>query len=272
MGLFITYYTMRSQSPRFQSFLILLALLPWLVLSFGCSRGGDDSLARIKKAGTVSIAMSCGYPPFSFYNGKNQVVGFDVDVSREVAKRLGVQPKVIVTEWNGIIKGLQSGSYDAILGSMSVTEERAAAVGFSIPYYYSRCSVIVKKGSPLKSPKDLAGKVVGVAQGTTYESDAKALGTGKISIYEDDEKALTALQKGAVDAVITDEIVSIYLAKAKSLPIEPIGEPLRTEKIAVAFRKEDESLLLQVNKILKAMQDDGTLRLLSEKITKNEYK
>jgi len=263
---------MRSQFPpdRVIFFLLVLLLSPALLL--GCSQGHDNSLARIRDAGSLKLAMSCGYPPFSFCNNDRQVAGFDVDVSREVAKRLGVQPKLIVTGWSGIIEGLKSGSYDAILGSMSVTEERAAAVDFSIPYYYSRCSVIVKKGSPLKGPNDLAGKTIGVAQGTTFENDARALGAGKVHTYEDDEQALIALQKGAVDAAITDEIVCIYLARAKGLSIEPVGEPLHTEKIAVAFRKGDESLRLQVDKILKAMQDDGTLRLLSEKITKSEYK
>jgi polar amino acid transport system substrate-binding protein len=251
---------------------LLLLMAPFFLLLFGCSANQDDSLARIKKAGHISFAMSCGYPPFSFYNEKKQVVGFDVDVSKEVSKRLGIQAQIITTEWGGIINGLQSKSYDAILGSMSVTEERAAAVSFSIPYYYSRCRVIVRKGSPFKDPKDLMGKRIGVAQGTTFENDAKSLGAGTTRLYEDDEQALMALQKGAVDAAITDEIVSIYLTKRKGLTIEPIGDPLHTEKIAVAFRKGDESLLLQVNKILKAMHDDGTLRLLSEKIIKNEYK
>jgi polar amino acid transport system substrate-binding protein len=256
-----------------KSFLLLTLLTPFLLLLFSCSTPQDESLVRIKKTGYISFAMSCGYPPFSFYNDKKQVVGFDVDVSREVARRLGVQPRIVVTDWNGIINGLQSESYDAILGSMSVTEERAAAVSFSIPYYYSRCKVIVKKGAPFKDPyKDLPGKRFGVAKGTTFENDAKALGAGNIRLYEDDEQALMALQKGEVDAAITDEIVGIYLAKRKNLTIESIGGPLRTEKIAVAFRKNDESLLLQVNKILKAMQADGTLRLLSEKIIKNEYR
>jgi polar amino acid transport system substrate-binding protein len=262
---------MYDRRPGKAFFLLLLPPLFFFLL-FSCSGRQDDSLARIKKTGSISFAMSCGYPPFSFYNNKNQVVGFDVDVSREVAKRLGVQAKIIVTDWNGIINGLRSESYDAILGSMSVTEERAAAVGFSIPYYYSRCRVLVRKGSPFKDPgKDLRGKAVGVAKGTTFENDAKVFGAENIRLYEDDEQVLIALQKGAIDAAISDEIVGIYLAKRKSLAIEPIGDPLRTEKIAVAFRKVDESLLLQVNKILKAMQDDGTLRLLSEKIIKNEY-
>ena len=256
-----------------KAFFFLLLLSPFFFLLLGCSARQDDSLARIKKAGFIRFAMSCGYPPFTFCNDKNHVVGFDVDVSKEVAKRLGVEAKIVVTEWNGIINGLQSKSYDGILGSMSVTEERAAAVNFSIPYYYSRCRVIVRKGSPLKDPnKDLLGKGIGVAKGTTFENDAKVLGAGNIRLYEDDEQTLMALQKGAVDAAISDEIVGIYLAKRKNLTIEPIGEPLRTEKIAVAFRKGEDSLLLHVNKVLKAMQDDGTLRLLSEKIIKNEYR
>lgn len=251
--------------------LFILLVFQLCLQFFACSKDKDDAFSRIKKAGHISFAMSSEFPPFSFYNEKNELVGFDVDVAREVSKRLGVEARIVVADWKGIIDKLQSKTFDGILGSMTITDERAAVVNFSIPYYYTRSRVIVKKGSPITHPKDLAGKKIGVSEGASFEGDAKSLGAGSISVYQGDEQALIALQRGLVDAVVTDEILTLYLVKRKQLPVEAIGSPLRTDKIAVAFRKGEESVLLRVNSVLKAMHDDGTLRNLSEKIVKNEY-
>lgn len=100
--------------------------------------------------------MSGGYPPFNFYSDTNELVGFDVDVAREVAARLGVALKPVTTEWSGIIEGLRSGVYDGILGSMAVTEDRLKVVNFSTPYYYSGAQMMVKRIHPSPRRKTCA--------------------------------------------------------------------------------------------------------------------
>jgi polar amino acid transport system substrate-binding protein len=252
-------------------FCIVILFIVIIDMISACSSGSDNSLDRIKKAGFISIATSSGYPPFCFYNSKNELVGYDVDVAKEIAKRLGVKLKLIDTEWKNIINGLNTGAYDGIVGSMSVTDERGSVVSFSTPYYHSKSFLVVRRDSPFKSRSDLIGKTVGVEDGTVFESDAKALGEVNIKRYKTSEQALTALDKKLLDAVITDEIVVNYVANMKKLSLETLGEPLRRDKVAVALRKGDNALLKKVNEILKAMQDDGTFRKLSAKIVENRH-
>ena len=238
------------------------------ILLFGlvsCSDKEVDSLERVRKAGEISFAMSGGYPPFNFYSDTNELVGFDVDVAREVAARLGVALKPVTTEWSGIIEGLRSGVYDGILGSMAVTEDRLKVVNFSTPYYYSGAQMMVKKDPSFASPADLRGRIVGVVTGTTFADDAAKLGVGEVKLYKDDTQTLTELSSGVVDGVITDRVVGVNAMNSGKFEIEPLGAPLRSEDIAVAFNKKDETLLEAVDQILKAMHEDGTLARFSLK-------
>ena len=250
---------------------VILCLTCTFLIS-ACSPSSDNSLDRVNNAGSMSFGMSSGYPPFCFYNNRNELVGYDVDVANEIAKRLGVQPKLIDTEWKDIINNLNAGVYDGIVSSISVTDERMALVNFSIPYYHSKSVLIVRKDSPYKSHADLKGKIIGVEAGTMFESDAKKMGEVNIRTFKTSDQALMALHNKLLDAVITDEIVSDYVADTKKLNLDSLGEPLRRDKIAVALRKGDNTLLKKVNEIVKSMQEDGTLRKLSAKIIENRHK
>lgn len=230
-----------------------------------CSDTEVDSLQRVREAGEISFAMSGGYPPFNFYSEDNELVGFDVDVAREVATRLGVTLKPVTTEWSGIIEGLRSGVYDGILGSMAVTEDRLKVVNFSTPYYYSGAQMMVRKDSSFVSPEDLRGRIVGVVTGTTFAADAAKLGVGEVKLYKDDTQTLTELSNGVVDGVITDRVVGVNAMNSDRFEIIPLGAPLRSENIAVAFNKNDQPLLEAVDQILRGMHEDGTLARLSVK-------
>ena len=249
--------------------LLLLALISMVLstlLLSGCGKSDKkvDSLSRVKNAGEITFAMSGGYPPFNFYNDKNELTGFDVDVCNEVAKRLGVKFKPATAEFSGIIPGLTAGAYDAILGSMAITAERQKVVSFSTPYYYSGAQLVVKKNSPFHTSEDLKGKKIGLVTGTTFEGDAKKL-SAEIKLYKDDNLTLKDLMTGTIDAVITDRIVGINAINKGEFQVKLLGEPVRSEKIAVAFRQDDVELREAVDKIIVKMQADGTLKALSEK-------
>lgn len=249
-------------------FLLLTALL--MVLP-GCGQEKSaDSLQRVKDAGEISFAMSGGYPPFNFYNKQNELVGFDVDTGREVAKRLGVTFKPVTTEWSGIIEGLRSGAYDGILGSMAVTPKRLEVVNFTTPYYYSGAQVFVGKEATFTSSDALKGKTIGLVTGTTFENDAKKLGAGDIKLYKDDNQTLLELTNGVIDGVITDRVVGVNAMNSGKFNVKPLGAPLRSEDIAVAIRKGDDTLLKELNKILQEMHADGTLSKISEKWLKTD--
>lgn len=115
----------------------------------------DDSLERVKKAGKIRFAMSGGYPPFNYFTSNDELTGFDVEIGKEVAKRLGVEYEPVTTEWSGILEGLRSGRYDGIFGSMAVTEKRLEVVDFTDPYYYSGAQLIVREDSKITGPDDL---------------------------------------------------------------------------------------------------------------------
>ncbi len=251
--------------------LFMIAAATVFLFIAGCSCDRDKSLSRIKQAGHIRIALSSGYSPFSFYNDKKELVGFDIDVAGEVAKRLGVDLKIINTPWEAIIDGLNAQRYDGILGSMSITEARRDQVSFSTPYYYSRTRVMVQMNSSFKNHTDLKDKTIGFAVGTTFEKDAARIGAKNIRRYPSDDEALLGLHKGEVDAIITDEIVSMYTINRKKLRIKSLGGPLGEEQIAAAFRKEDKALLAEVNHALQAMQKDGALRRLMEKMAREGY-
>lgn len=248
-------------------FISLIILICFGLVMVGCSSQEDqtdNSLQRIKDAGEIKFSMSGGYPPFNYYDDKNQLVGFDIDVCNEVAKRLDVEFTPVPNEWSGIIEGLRSGVYDGILGSMAITAEREEVVDFSIPYYYSGAQLVVHQDSSYSNSSDLEGKAIGLVTGTTFENDADKL-NAEVKLYKDDNQTLMELDNNNLDAVITDRVVGINAMNNAEFKIKLLGSPLRSEDIAVAFREEDDALREAVNEILQEMHDDGTLTSLSEK-------
>ncbi|WP_319559101.1 ABC transporter substrate-binding protein [Marispirochaeta sp.] len=235
-------------------FLLILSLA--MPLFAGGNKEGDN---------IIQFAGSGGYPPFNFINEDNEVIGFDVDVAREIAERLGYELDYVTTAWDGIIEGLRAGRYNGILGSMAITPERQEVVDFSEPYYYSGAQLIVSKKSGINSPADLTGKHnVGLVTGTTFAQDAEKLGVN-IKFYEDDNQTLMELINGRLHAVITDRVVGLNaMSKIQGGDnLTLAGELLRKEECAIAFQKDD-PLRDKVNNILKEMREDGTLAKISE--------
>jgi len=225
------------------------------------ANGQDDSGSE-----PIKFAGSGGYPPFNYFNDSNEVVGFDVDVAREIATRLGYELEYVTTAWDGIIEGLRAGRYNGILGSMAITEERLEVVDFSEPYYYSGAQVITRKDSGIAGPEDLtAENTVGFVTGTTFAKDAEELGV-KTRLYEDDNQTMMELINGRIDAVITDRVVGVNAMNkidgGEDLMLA--GELLRKERCAIAFQKDD-ALTEEVNAVLAEMREDGTLSEISAK-------
>ena len=254
---------------KYKRFLLLglvLLLAAALVIACGGGEGTTEEENGEAAEETISFAMSGGYPPFNYFDENNNLVGFDVDVGKEVAARLGRTYEPVTTAWDGIIEGLRAGHYDGILGSMAITEERSEVVDFSIPYYYSGAQLIVTKDSGIESPDDLEDAVIGVATGTTFEEDARSMeGVTEVKLYEDDNQTLAELDAGRIDGVITDRVVGLNAFKEAGYDFTLAGSVLRSEEMAVAFRQEDDELREQVNEALQAMHDDGTMTQISEK-------
>ncbi len=221
-----------------------------------------DDLEKIKEKGELSIALSGAYPPFSLVNDQNQVVGFDVDIGSEIARRLGVEPVIVTTAWDGILAGLLAGKYDTIVGSMTITEERLKVVDFVGPYYRSGRAIFIPADSTATTLDDLKGKRIGVTLGETHEQWANAQEgmDWDIRTYKGLPELLLELEHGRLDAFIIDSIpgkVAINSGKPLKMMDLPNLEGGSVE-IGIAIRKDNPELAAAMQAALDEMMADGT--------------
>ncbi|MFJ8235640.1 transporter substrate-binding domain-containing protein [Ureibacillus sp. NPDC094379] len=227
---------------------------------------GNSAAAEMELVndGKLTFAMSGLLKPLNYVENE-KLVGFDVEIGIEIAKRIGLEPNPVTNPWETIIQGLKGKKYDAIIGSMTATEERSKQVDFSDPYYISGATVFISsKNQDIKSFDDLNGKTIGVTQASTYVEDAKKY-TEKIKEFPSEIFALQDLPPGRLDAVITDKIVGVSAIQETGLEIQTLGEIIKTEEIAVAVNKDNPVLLEEINKAIVEMVEDGTYKEISTK-------
>lgn len=217
-----------------------------------------DEYDSIMQKGVIRIAMSGAYPPFNFVNEQNEVVGFDPSIGIEIGKRMGIEVEIVTTAWDGIIAGLLANKYDAIVGSMSITEERAQVVDFVGPYYTTKRAIFTKAGSPIVSVSQLGEATVGVTLGETHEQWAREQGY-KLRTYKGLPELLMELDNGRVDAIVNDSIPVILAMKAGSYDLAMIPD-LVTDTIdaGIAIRQGSPKLKAAMQEALDAMMADGT--------------
>ena len=224
----------------------------------------SDELDAILENKTMKIAMTGAYPPFNFVNEENKVVGFDPAIGKEIAKRMGVEAVVVTTAWDGIIGGLLANKYDAIVGSMSITEKRQKVVDFVGPYYSTMRAIFTLAGSEVTSVAQLNSVKIGVTLGETHEQWAREQGY-TVKTYKGLPELLLELENGRVDAIIGDSVAVILAAKASGRDIAQI-EDLVTESVGagIAIRKGNPELHAAMQKALDEMQADGTYLSIAE--------
>lgn len=211
-------------------------------------------------------AMSGLYKPFN-YKENGKLAGFDVEIGEALAKKMGMKPVAVTNPWETLIQGLQAKKFDAILASMTVTDERKKSVNFTDRYYRSGAQIFVAKDNQaIQSVADLKGKKIGVVKASTYKELALQ-NTDKKNVieYDSDITALMDLPTGRLDAVITDQMVGLPIIKDGSIKIKDVGEPLSHDDQAIAVRKEDKQLLDKLNKALAEIIKDGTYEKISNK-------
>lgn len=227
------------------------------------SEDGKEKM-KLVNDGKLTFAMSGLLKPLN-YKENNKLVGFDVEIGEEISKRIGLESNPVTNPWETIIQGLKGKKYDAIIGSMTATEERSKQVDFSDPYYISGAQVFVAASNKaIKKKEDLKDKRIGVMQASTYQQDAEKY-TKDIKNYPSDIYALQDLEPGRVDAVITDKIVGISAMKEANLKIKDVDSVLKNENIAIAVNKDNPALLKEINKAIKSMVEDGTYEKISKK-------
>lgn len=223
-----------------------------------------EELDTIMEKGVIRIAMSGAYPPFNFVNEKNEVVGFDPAIGTEIAKRMGLKAEIVTTAWDGIIGGLLANKYDAIVGSMTITEERDKVVDFVGPYYATKRAIFTKAGSPFTSVSQLGDATLGVTLGETHEEWARDQGYS-IRTYKGLPELLLELENGRVDAIVNDSIAAILAMKEKGYDYAVIPD-LETEAFGagIAIREGNPKLGAAMQKALDDMMADGTYVKIAE--------
>ncbi len=263
-----------------------------LVVSFLCFFAvnvfAGSALDEILAAGEIKVSTDANFAPQSYFNDKGELVGFDVSVSKEVAKRLGVKAKMVTPDWDLITAGKWGKRWDISIGSMTPTVERMKALYFTVAYYSTPAQFAIHKANTtIKSLNDLAGKRIGVGTETTYDrflnKDLELVGEkikfmdwtpSKIRTYPTDGNAVEDLSLGdgvRLDAILMAKNTIFEAAETGcggGCPLKMLGGPVYYENMSFALdksRKNSESLLEKLNEILTSMYKDGTLVNLSMK-------
>ncbi len=251
-----------------------------LALSTSISFAGE-ALDRVMAAGVLKVATDANWAPQSFINDDNEMDGFDVDVAREIAKRLGVDVEFVTPSWDVITAGRWNGRWDLSVGSMTPTKSRAEVLAFPAVYYYTPASVAVHKDSPFETLADLNGKAVGAGTATTFELylqhdlqiDAEGVPPFEYQLtvenksYKDSTAAMDDLRLG--DGVRLNGMVgslpAILSAIEANYPLRVLGDPVFYEPLALAIDLGDQEFNDKLAGIVTEMKADGTLTALSMK-------
>lgn len=225
-----------------------------------------DQLKNIQDKGEMTIGIMGTYAPYNFMGKDKQYTGFDVDIAKEIAKRMNVKAKFVAQDFSGLIPGLQKGKFDALVSQVTITDERKKAIDFSDPYITNEVKAIVKAdNTSIKSVNDFKGKTIGVGLGTNDETYLRndlmpKVGDFKINTYDDVITTLKDLDAGRIDATINNVYALKPIVEENGYKIKAVGDPIKADKAAVAVKKGSPQLVKAINKALEDMKNDGTYK------------
>lgn len=248
-----------------------------------------ETMDRVASTGVLKVATNAGWPPQSYLDDSNQLVGFDIDVANEIAKRLGAKAEFDTPEWGVMTGGHWSGRWDVAVGSITPTKPRSEVLDFAGIYYYTPYVFAVNADSKITDAKELNGKRIGVETGTTSEDyinrrltiDAPDvapiqywLEPGEIKTYADSMLPFDDLRLGdgvRVDAILSGEQTVLGAIK-NGYPIKVVpGDYVFQEPLVVVADKGDPDWTAKVGGIITAMKEDGTLATLTTKWYGKDY-
>ena len=248
----------------------VLAAAALSVLALSACGGGSDSASdsgmNLVSEGKLTVCSDIPYPPFE-YEENGEYVGFDMDLVKEIASGMGLEASIQDVGFDGLQGGtvLAAGQCDLGASAMTITEERQKNLTFSDPYYDSLQSILVPEGSDITGIEDLAGKKVGVQQGTTGEAYARDnAADAEIISYPSDAELFPALQAGRVDAVLQDLPVNLGHTQDGAFTIAQKFETDESYGFAMAKNASDE-LVSAVNEQLAELRDNGKYQEIYDK-------
>lgn len=228
-------------------------------------------LDKIKQSGKMTVGLMGTYPPYNFLNKSNEIDGFDADIAKEIAKRIGVKAEFVTSDWSSMVGGLEKEKFDVVISQMTITDERKKTMDFSNPYIKNSVSAIVRQDNDsIKSIQDFKGKKIGVGLGTNDEKYLRdevmpKVGNFEIVTYNDVITTLLDLNNKRIDATVNNMFAIKPEVDKNNLKVKAVGEALKNDYAGVAMRKNNTELLNSVNKALEDMKADGTYKEIFKK-------
>ncbi len=236
-----------------------------LVMAFSCI-----SCSKKADRSKFVLGLDDSFPPLGFRDENNEIVGYDIDLAREVAKRMGKELVCQPIDWATKEVELNNGNIDCIWNGFTITQERLDTMSFTEPYLSNAQVIVVKSESPRKTLADFAGAKIGVQAGSSAQDAIDSTpdfesSLGSIVEFKENVTALNDLEFGNIDGVVMDFVVAEYDIKSSGKDFRILGDALISEDYGIAFRKNDTELRDKVQKILMEMEKDGTVEEISTK-------
>ena len=257
-----------------RSKLVVLAVLAILILAGGVYAGGGKEAGGFTiEKGVLTVGMEIGYPPMEYYDADGKTpIGFDIEMGKAIAEKMGLKVKFVDTAWDGIFAGVDTGKYDCIMSSVTINPARQVAHNFSKPYVSNTLAMVLLKGSKItaKSPEECSGLNVSYQADTTSDSYMEELGKKGLQFtpreYEKVMYCFDELKLGRVDVIVTDLLVAYdYIAPANS-PFQIVWKSPEDEKFGICMKKGNNALTAAIDKALDQLFADGTMLKISQKI------
>ena len=227
-----------------------------------------DQLAAVQASGKLIVALEGAWQPWSYHDESDTLVGYDVEVSRAIAEKLGVEPEYVESDWDSLFAGLDAGRFDMVCNGVEVTDERALTYDFTTPYGYIHPALAVRKDNDeIKTFEDLKGKTTANSLASTYMELAESYGA-TVQGIDTLEETIQLLAAGRIDATLNADVSFYdYLNVHPDADFKIVAQTEDASHVAIPLRKGDNSatLLEAVNNAIDELRADGTLKELGEK-------
>lgn len=245
----------------------IVVLIPLSIIIFSmssCSSNEKGTVEQIKSNGNITMVTNAEFEPFEFKKG-NEVVGIDIDISKEIANKLGVELKINDVSFDAVIFELREKKSDFAAAAISYDEDRAKNVDFSEPYFNASQSILTIKNANIYSVDDLNNKKVGVNLGTT--GDLYCTSNEKIQVVRFNKiiDATVDMINGQIDAIVVDDFTADKLIEKNSNILQKVDQPLTEEEYRIAVTKGDKELLDFINETILEMKNSGKIDKIVEK-------